>query len=78
MCHFANNLEFEVRDKDHAYTEYIGSVKIPSSNLLNCQVIEGWFPILGKTKSRRGELSLKIQFISEVNNFCFMFTLSLH
>ena len=36
---------FDVRDKDHAYTEAIGIVEITTQHLLNGQVIEGWFPI---------------------------------
>jgi hypothetical protein len=29
VCHSAEALEFEVRDKDHAYAEFIGTVAIP-------------------------------------------------
>ena len=29
VCHSAECLTFEVRDKDHAYAEFIGSVYIP-------------------------------------------------
>ena len=36
---------FDVRDKDHAYTEAIGIVEIATQHLLNGQVIEGWFDI---------------------------------
>jgi Ca2+-dependent lipid-binding protein len=35
LCHWGANLNFEVRDKDHAYTEYIGMVQIPASDLIS-------------------------------------------
>ena len=35
LCHWGANLKFEVRDKDHAYAEYIGTVKIPVSDLIS-------------------------------------------
>ena len=31
VCHAAEGLAFEVRDKDHAYAEFIGTVYIPVS-----------------------------------------------
>ena len=31
VCHSAECLDFEVRDKDHAYAEFIGVVTIPVS-----------------------------------------------
>ena len=37
VCHFADHLVFEVRDKDHAYSEYIGAVDIPTTSLLTGQ-----------------------------------------
>ena len=45
VCHKADSLVFDVRDKDHAYTEAIGIVELTTQHLLNGQVIEGWFPI---------------------------------
>jgi hypothetical protein len=58
---------FEVRDKDHAYAEYIGAVVIPTHTLLQGAVKEGWFPIMKKNKlSQRGTLNLRVQFISQV------------
>ena len=35
LCHWGANLNFEVRDKDHAYAEYIGMVQIPASDLIS-------------------------------------------
>ena len=40
MCHKANVLEFDVRDKDHAYTEEIGKVSTISLNQLFFLIIE--------------------------------------
>ena len=34
LCHWGANLSFEVRDKDHAYAEYIGMVQIPAPDLI--------------------------------------------
>ena len=44
---------FDVRDKDHAYTEAIGIVEIGTQHLLNGQVIEGWFDITKGNKVER-------------------------
>merc|ERR1712107_196628 len=41
VCHFGNELIFEIRGKDHAYSEYIGCVEIPTAELLNGQIFEG-------------------------------------
>ena len=38
LCHWAVNLNFEVRDKDHAYAEYIGAVQLPASNLVSAGI----------------------------------------
>ena len=38
LCHWGANLNFEVRDKDHAYAEYIGMVQIPASDLISCGI----------------------------------------
>ena len=35
LCHWGANLNFEVRDKDHAYAEYIGVVQIPAKDLIS-------------------------------------------
>ena len=35
LCHWGTNLNFEVRDKDHAYAEYIGMVQIPGTDLVS-------------------------------------------
>lgn len=34
LCHWGAHLSFEVRDKDHAYAEYIGMVQIPAPDLI--------------------------------------------
>jgi phospholipase D1/2 len=67
VCHFADHLVFEVRDKDHAYSEYIGAVDIPTSSLLTGQDKQGWFPIC-KSNGRphgKAELNIRIKFISK-------------
>ena len=38
LCHWAVNLKFEVRDKDHAYAEYIGAVQLPVSDLVSAGI----------------------------------------
>ena len=66
VCHHAENLVFDVRDKDHASTEVIGEVVLSlQETLLDGQTIDGWFPIKrsGKTKTKiNGELSVRVQF----------------
>ena len=66
VCHFADYLIFEVRDKDHAYSEYIGAVNIYTSSLLTGEVKEGWFPICKKNGKPNGKaaLQIQVQFIS--------------
>ena len=63
VCHFANELTFEIRDKDHAYSELIGYVEIPTSHLMTGHPIEGAFPIKKKNSSKqRGTLQVKVEF----------------
>ena len=50
VCHKADSLIFDVRDKDHAYTEVVGIVDISAQHLVNGQIIEGWFPIRKSNK----------------------------
>lgn len=64
-CHFGDELSFEVRDKDHAYAEFIGSVDIPTGALLNGEIKEGWFPIKKRSGSHKGQLHLRVQFVSK-------------
>ena len=67
VCHFAEYLKFNVWDKDHAYSEYIGSVLLATSALRNEEIIQGWFPILKRNGQKIGEaeLNIKAQFISK-------------
>merc|ERR1719330_770097 len=65
VCHKADSLVFDVRDKDHAYTEAIGIVELTTQHLLNGQVIEGWFPITKGNKERGlGQLLIRVEFTS--------------
>ena len=41
VCHHAKTLRFLVSDKDHAYSEKIGEVKIMAGSLLSGDRIEG-------------------------------------
>jgi len=59
VCHKSNVLVFDVRDKDHAYTEEIGKVEINTQHLLDGQVMEGWFDI-SKKKKVNGQLRLYV------------------
>jgi len=65
VCHKADTLVFDVRDKDHAYTEEIGEVEISTQHLINGQVIDDWFPIK-KSKKENGHLNLKLEYVSMV------------
>ena len=56
VCHRADSLIFDVRDKDHANTEVIGIVEISTQHLLNGQVVEGWFPITNTSNKVRYDL----------------------
>ena len=58
VCHKADSLIFDVRDKDHAYTEVIGIVDVPCHDLINGQVIEGWRPITKGSKVYFNHFSL--------------------
>ena len=64
VCHFANELTFEIRDKDHAYSELIGYVEIPTAQFMTGQPIEGDFPIKKRSNSSktRGTLQVKVVF----------------
>ena len=64
VCHFAETLHFEVRDKDHAYAEFIGEVAFPTTSLLDGRVHEGSFPIKSKSGSHKGQLELKVKYTS--------------
>lgn len=63
VCHHAKDVRFEVRDKDHAYSEFVGSVEIDASKLLTGQEIQDWFEIKGRVRSK-GELNLSIRYVS--------------
>jgi len=65
VCHFADELLFEVRDKDHAYAEDIGMVSMRTEDLVSGQIREGWFPIKTKKGKTHGHLNLKVQFVSK-------------
>ena len=41
MCHHAQVLRFSVCDKDHAYAEKIGEVRLPTDRLISGEFIEG-------------------------------------
>ena len=62
VCHHAEFLTFEVRDKDHAYSEYIGSVEINTNELVTGGIMDGWFPILKKNKKANGQLLLRVEY----------------
>jgi len=66
VCHKADSLIFDVRDKDHAYTEVIGIVDVPCHDLINGQVIEGWRPITkgSKMSGELGELNFRVEYVS--------------
>ncbi len=62
MCHYANELAFEVRDKDHAFSEFIGAVSFPTAEImLPGAAREGAFPIVSKHGKHHGELNLRVQ-----------------
>ena len=66
VCHFAEHLKFTVADKDHAYSEYIGTVDIPTVSLSSGEIIQGWFPICkgNGLPNGKAELKVRVQFIS--------------
>ena len=66
VCHIAEVLRFSVCDKDHAYAEKIGEVKLLTQDLLTGDTIEGWFPITtnnGGQNGENGELRLSVQYV---------------
>ena len=74
VCHFANELTFDIKDKDHAVSEIIGNVIITTATLLNGDPVEGWFNITKKrsggsiTKrsgSNNGQIKLKVVYKSK-------------
>ena len=73
VCHFANELTFEIKDKDHAASEIIGNVKITTATLLNGDPVEGWFnitkrsggSITKRSGSNKGQIKLKVVYKSK-------------
>ena len=69
VCHDASSIKFHVKDKDHAYSEYIGAVSVSVEALVAAGMVEGDFPIVdsrrgsGSGRGDRGHLSLRVQFI---------------
>ena len=69
VCHDASSIKFHVKDKDHAYSEYIGAVSVSVEALVAAGIVEGDFPIVdsrrgsGSGGGDRGHLSLRVQFI---------------
>ncbi len=61
VCHYANELAFEVRDKDATSAEFIGSVAFFTTDLANGEIKEGNFPIQRKDRTIKGELELRVQ-----------------
>ena len=59
-----------MKDKDHAYSEYIGAVSVSVEALVAAGIVEGDFPIVDSRRGSgsggrgdRGHLSLRVQFI---------------
>ena len=67
VCHFANELTFDIKDKDHAYSEFIGSVNIATATLLNGNPIEGWFNITRRSNRSKGQIKLRVVYISKAS-----------
>eukprot|EP00088_Acartia_fossae_P036456 TRINITY_DN3767_c0_g1_i10.p1 TRINITY_DN3767_c0_g1~~TRINITY_DN3767_c0_g1_i10.p1 ORF type:complete len:833 (-),score=154.58 TRINITY_DN3767_c0_g1_i10:667-3165(-) len=63
VCHKSNTLIFDVRDKDHAYTEEIGQVELSTQLLLNGQEISDWFDIR-KNNKVNGQLKISVTYKS--------------
>ena len=66
VCHFANELSFDIKDEDHLSSELIGSVEIPSEKLIIGKAIEGWFDIKNPndhSQGSQGQLKLKVVFL---------------
>ena len=63
-CHYGEFLTFEVKDKDHMNSEYIGSTNISLSSLLSGETKQGWFPIIKSNgvPYDEAELHLKLDF----------------
>ena len=62
---------FDVRDKDHAYTEAIGIVELTTQHLLNGQVIDGWFPITKGNKVHRSMIRMMIMRLEINDKICY-------
>ena len=65
VCHFANELTFDIKDKDHAYSEFIGNVNIATATLLNGDPVEGWFNITKRSGRSKGQIKLKVVYKSK-------------
>ena len=68
VCHHADSLIFDVRDKDHTSTDVIGEVSLSLQEILDSQEIDGWYQIKKSSRTRtkiHGELSLRVQFIDK-------------
>ena len=62
VCHYGDQLLFEIRDKDHAMTEYIGSVEIDTMKLIHGEIFNGKYPILKRNKKPNGTLNIYVEF----------------
>ena len=62
VCHYGDQLLFEIRDKDHAMTEYIGSVEIDTMKLIHGEIFSGKYPILKRNKKPNGTLNIYVEF----------------
>ncbi|XP_020247359.1 phospholipase D delta-like isoform X2 [Asparagus officinalis] len=49
LAHCASHLEFQVKDDDFLGTQLIGTVIIPVHWIATGELIEGWFPIMGRS-----------------------------
>ncbi|XP_076067966.1 uncharacterized protein LOC143040640 [Oratosquilla oratoria] len=59
VCHFADALEIQVKDKDHVNSGHLGTVSIRPEDLMDGETLEGWYPLVGCD----GKINLKLNYV---------------
>ena len=60
VCHNANSLRFNVKDKEHIGAADIGSCQIRVEDLLSGETIDGWFDLMSQDQ---GRLKISVQYV---------------
>ena len=65
VCHQASSLKIQVKDKDYIGSAFVGSTSIKGEDLVNGEVVEGWFDLMNEDQLC-GQINLCVQYIPKV------------